>query len=297
MQWWNDFVDWLFSDDALAVLTAAVVPFVAIVVAGVVAAWIGRGATRRVLAHHDRELKAAAVTALIGVGRKAAAWSTLGAEEHQRVDFIAHEAEVRVRLLPLSGASLAADWAVHQLADMKRNSVSFSFQAEQTLLEYRDRLIEWQYKPSRARKIFVADLERWRFEQSESDKALVEKQQNWAQEQLAVDTGSVAAQKPAATPTKAFAPRSAPAVSAATTSEPQSTPEDSSAGLVDDNPTPPAADGANDRYVRPTPPIATVASTTAADAVDADDRSPFSPPVTAQSARERIVPEPKDPEY
>jgi len=295
MQWWNDFVDWLLSENALVALTTAVLPFVAIIVAGFIAAAIGRSGTRRVLAHHDRELKAAAVTALIGVGRKAASWSTLGAEEHQRIDFIAHEAEVRVRLLPLSGASLAADWAVHQLADMKRNSVSFSFQAEQTLLEYRDRLIEWQYKPSRARKIFAADLERWRFEESASDKALVEKQQNWAQEQLAVDTNSTPTAAAAGpSPATSAAPRDATPVEGGSAADDS----DFSAGFVDDDATPDSrssSDGSREYAHRPNPPVAHISSDREPDNDDDADHSPFSPPVTAQAARERIVPEPPTP--
>ncbi len=63
-----------------------------------------------------------------------------------------------------AGASQAADWAAHQLADMKKNSASFSFQAEQTFVDYRDRLLDWQLKPARARKLFASDLSQWRYE-------------------------------------------------------------------------------------------------------------------------------------
>jgi len=69
MQWWNEFLSWIGSVEGRRVITTAVIPFVAIVVSGVIAALIARSTARRVLAHQDRELKAAAVTALIGAGR------------------------------------------------------------------------------------------------------------------------------------------------------------------------------------------------------------------------------------
>jgi len=60
-------------------------------------------------------------------------------------------------------------------------------QSEQNYLEFRDRLIEWQQKPSRARKLFAADLEQFRYEDSPVDADLVEKQRAWAAEQAATE--------------------------------------------------------------------------------------------------------------
>jgi hypothetical protein len=164
MAWWNDFVAWFNSATGQRVFLSAILPFVAILVAGIIAAAIGRGSASRVLAHEDRELKGAAIIALIVVGRKASIWTSLGNDERQHVDSLLTEADIRVRLIPVGGASLAADWAAHQLADMKKNSASFSFQAEQTFLDYRDRLLDWQLKPGRARKLFASDLQQWRYE-------------------------------------------------------------------------------------------------------------------------------------
>ena len=180
MTWWNDFVAWFNSADGSRVIYGAIIPFVAILIAGIVAAAIGRGSARRVLAHQDRELKGAAIMALIVVGRKAAIWSSLGADEKQHVDSLMSEADIRVRLLPVNGAGAAADWAAHELTAMKKNSASFSFQAEQTFFDYRDRLLDWQLRPNRARKLFASDLTQWRYEDDGSDKALVAQQQEWA---------------------------------------------------------------------------------------------------------------------
>jgi hypothetical protein len=164
MAWWNDIVAWFNSASGSRIFLSAILPFVAIVVAGIVAAAIGRGSTKRVLDHQDRELKGAAIIALIVVGRKASIWSSLGSDEKQHVDSLMSEADIRVRLLPVGGANTAADWAAHQLGDMKKNSASFSFQAEQTFVDYRDRLMDWQNKPGRAKKLFASDLQQWRYE-------------------------------------------------------------------------------------------------------------------------------------
>ena len=64
MQWWNNFVEWLYSEDGWRVLSSVVFPSLAIVVAGFIAAMIGRGATRRLLVHHDRERRTATVSAM-----------------------------------------------------------------------------------------------------------------------------------------------------------------------------------------------------------------------------------------
>jgi hypothetical protein len=166
MDWWNGFVAWFNSASGSRIFLSAILPFVAIVLAGFIAAAIGRVSTQRVLAHEHRELTGAALMALIVVGRKASIWTSLGPDEKQHIDSLMSEADIRVRLLPVTGASQAADWAAHELADMKKNSASFSFQAEQDFVDYRDRLLDWQAKPRRAKKLFASDLEQWRYEES-----------------------------------------------------------------------------------------------------------------------------------
>jgi hypothetical protein len=168
MEWWNEFIAWFSSASGSRIFLSVILPFVAIVLAGVIAAAIGRGSAQRVLAHEDRELTGAALIALIVVGRKASIWASLGADEKQHIDSLMSEADIRVRLLPVSGASQAAEWAAHELADMKKNSASFSFQAEQDFVDYRDRLLDWQAKPRRAKKLFASDLEQWRYEDGSS---------------------------------------------------------------------------------------------------------------------------------
>ena len=124
MEWWSEFQAWVTSAAGSKIFLDAILPFVAIVLAGIIAAAVGRGSTRRVVEQHDREISGAAVIALIVVGRKAAIWSSLGGDEKQHIDSLMSEADIRVRLLPINGASTAADWAAHELGAMKTNSAS-----------------------------------------------------------------------------------------------------------------------------------------------------------------------------
>ncbi|WP_166869487.1 hypothetical protein [Salinibacterium sp. ZJ70] len=187
MQWWNDFVTWFSSDAGQQVLVSAVIPFVAIVVAGLIAALIGRSTVKRIVGQRDYETRAGAVAALISVGQDAVRWHGETPTSREHSERLAREADTQVRLLPIPASDLAADWAAHQLRDMRINSVSFSFQAEQTLGEYRDRLILWLRKPNKARKLFAADLERWRYEDQSVD-PLVTEQQKWAEAQFTANT-------------------------------------------------------------------------------------------------------------
>jgi hypothetical protein len=198
MNWWNDFLNWVNSTAGGHLISAVILPFVAIIVAALLAAWIGRASARRVLAHQDRELKSAAIMALIGSGRKAAVWNSLGTDERQHIDSLISEADIRVRLLPVNGANAAADWATHELNGMKKNSATFSYQADQTFIDYRDRLLEWQDKPGRARKLFAYDLEQWRYDDDSADKSVVEKQQEWATAHAETPASATAATSTAA---------------------------------------------------------------------------------------------------
>src|SRR5690554_6814214 len=113
MQWWNDLVNWWTTDNGQRVLVSAVIPFLAIVVAGVVAALIGRGATKRLVAQRDQETRAAAVAALISAGQNAARWHSQSPAAREHAEHLANDADVMVRLLLIAGAGQAADWASH----------------------------------------------------------------------------------------------------------------------------------------------------------------------------------------
>jgi hypothetical protein len=304
MQWWNDFVGWLYSDEGWRVISTVVAPFLAIVVAGLVAAGIGRASTSRVLTLNERQQRAAAVTAMIGAARRAAVWNTLSDSEQRHADHSALESDVRLRLLSVTGAGLASDWCAHEIAMMKKNAVSFSFQAEQSMLEFRNRLIDWHAKPSRAKKLFKNDLDSWAYDTSLADHDLVAQQQAWAAQQSAsqaepatrpsaeTDTPSV---QPAGAPRTSFAPASTPTARAV--SGPVETPG-SAFGSAATGPTLTATrpfqrpnesateahdDGAND--VEPAQPQ----DDSGADE-DESENSEFPPPVSVSHVRERINP-------
>ena len=190
--WWNDIVRWFTSSTGQSVFTNAILPVLAILAAAIIATLIARGSIKRLIAQQEREQKASAIATLIGSGRRAATWSTLSAAEKDHVDHQISEAEVRVRLLPAAGASLAADWAAHKLASMKTNSVNYSFQADQDLSDLEDGLIAWHAKPSRARKLFAQDLASWKYETAAPVDDLSSKQNAWNAKQSADEQSTTA---------------------------------------------------------------------------------------------------------
>ncbi|MCU1577955.1 MAG: hypothetical protein JWP19_159 [Rhodoglobus sp.] len=183
LDWWNGIVNWYNSYEGHRVFTDAILPFLAILVAGILAGLIARGSIKRLLAQQEGRYKASAVETLIAAGRKAAAWNTLTAQEKEHVEHQTSEAEIRVRMLPAYGASLAADWSAHKLASMKRNSANYSFQADQDLVDYQDGLIAWHAKPSLAKKLFAQDLAAWKYDGGAVEDQLVVKQREWAAQQ------------------------------------------------------------------------------------------------------------------
>lgn len=183
MQWLNDFSDWFFSSDAQPVVFAAVVIAIAMIVSGLLSAWIARGATKRLVSQRDSEIKAAAIAALIDASTEASVWNSLTPQEQVLSDRAVGQADILVRMLPIRGSAVAADWAAHQLHELKRASATFGYQLDPAVAEFRDRLIEWQAKPARARKVFASDLERWKLANSDNERALLAEQDAWVAQQ------------------------------------------------------------------------------------------------------------------
>lgn len=183
MQWLNDFTDWFTSAAARPVIFAAVVLAIAIIVSGLLAAWIARGTVRSLLGSAERDRKAAAIATLVDAATEASVWNSLTPQEQVLSDRAVGQAETHVRLLPIRGAGIAADWAAHQLAAIKRSSATFGYQLEPAIAEFRERLIEWQNKPGRARRLFEADLERWRYENTDDERTQIAQQDAWVAKQ------------------------------------------------------------------------------------------------------------------
>jgi hypothetical protein len=183
MEWWNDFSDWFFSSDGRFVVSGIVLPAAAIIVAALLGAWIASGSIKRLLAKHDRELKAAAIASVIDSAHQASVWNSLTPQEQIMSDRAVGQADIQIRLLPIKGSSVAADWAAHSLADMRRNSATFGYQVEPAVIEFRDRLIEWQERPGRSRKAFQADLDRWSVEDEDAERQIARQQEEWVAQQ------------------------------------------------------------------------------------------------------------------
>jgi hypothetical protein len=198
MQLWNDFVSWVDDPDNQPLLFAIAVLFVGIVISGLIAAWIARGTVRGVLARTDRQQKASAIAALVDAATEASVWNSLTPGEQVLSDRAVGQADIQVRLLPIKGAGIAANWASHQLAEMKRNSATFGYQLDPVVAEFRDRLIEWQNKPGRAKRIFAGDLERWSFESGTPTGQLEAQQDKWVAQQHHEKHAAAAPAAPAA---------------------------------------------------------------------------------------------------
>jgi hypothetical protein len=157
--------------------------FVAMLAAGLLAAWIASAAIRRVVAQRDREAKTSAIAALVDAATEASVWNSLTPQEQVLADRVVGQADMMVRLLPIRGSDVAANWAAHQLHELKRASATFGYQLDPAVVEFRDRLLEWERHPSRTRKQFQNDLVRWRTQRQEPEQAALDAQDAWIAEQ------------------------------------------------------------------------------------------------------------------
>jgi len=183
MDLWNNFVSWLTAASTEPVVFSAVLFIIAIVLASVITALIFRATIRRLIDQRDREIRTAAIATLVDAATEASVWNSLTPQEQVMSDRAVGQADIQVRLLPVKGSGVAANWSAHQLAELKRTSATFGYQLEPALLEFRDRLIDWQKRPARARKIFQGDLDRWVLQNSQSDKSLLAEQDAWVAQQ------------------------------------------------------------------------------------------------------------------
>ncbi|WP_208004299.1 hypothetical protein [Labedella populi] len=183
MDWWNDLTTWLTAADTRPVLFTAATIVLAIIVSGLVSASIAKAAVRRLVDQREREQKAAAIAALIDAATEASVWNSLTPGEQVLADRAVGQADILLRLLPIKTAPLAADWAAHQLTEMKRNSATFGYELEPALVEFRDRLLDWQQRPSKAKRLFQNDIERWSFSSDDSERDLARRQDTWVASQ------------------------------------------------------------------------------------------------------------------
>ncbi|OOB90707.1 hypothetical protein [Rathayibacter sp. VKM Ac-2630] len=166
MQWWSDFVQWIQTADGYRAVFLAVVVLLSVVIGVVITAAVFRSAIARLIRQQDHERKNAVIATLIDAAVDASAWNVLSQTERILSDRASAQAETHLRLLPVKGSGVAANWAAHELADLKHSSATGGYQTQASVGEFRDRLVLWRDKPGRARKAFLADLERWRFSET-----------------------------------------------------------------------------------------------------------------------------------
>lgn len=183
MQWWSDFQDWLpTAEGSQAVFVGFVILF-SLVVGAFLASWIAAATMRRVHTKRDKEIKTSAVAALIDSATEACVWNSLTPQEQVLSNRAVGLADIRIRMLPTRGAAVAANWAAHQLAEMKRNSATFGYQLEPAIVEFRDRLVDWSVKPAKAKRFFESDLEDWQRAANDTERRLLAEQEAWVAQQ------------------------------------------------------------------------------------------------------------------
>lgn len=163
MQWWNEFVTWLQTVDGKRSIFLGAVVLVSVIVGVIVTSSIVRGSIKRLINQQQRELKNNVIATLVDAAAEAASWNTLPAAVQVQSDRSSAQAETLLRLLPVKGAGIAANWAAHELDALKRSSPREVGATPASITEFRDRLIEWRNKPARAKKGFISDLERWSY--------------------------------------------------------------------------------------------------------------------------------------
>ncbi|MBW4042124.1 MAG: hypothetical protein HIU86_08350 [Acidobacteria bacterium] len=150
---WVDLAAWFQSPGGARVVQTAIIPALAILVAGLLAAAIARSAVRATIRRAER-VEAASVVAGLVTAARLTVETGVDAASRRRAGRLRVEADVRARLLPLTGAELAADWAAARTDALQQQAAAGPVTAE--LAELRDRLVEWVGKPSRARRLFPA---------------------------------------------------------------------------------------------------------------------------------------------
>ncbi|NQX27610.1 hypothetical protein HQQ81_09675 [Microbacteriaceae bacterium VKM Ac-2854] len=221
MQWWNEFVTWLQTIDGHRSIFLGAVVLVSVVIGVLVTAAVVRGSIKRLIAQQQRELKNNVVATLVDAAAEAASWKTLPAAVQVQSDRASAQAETLLRLLPVKGAGIAANWAAHELDALKRSSSTEIGATPASITDFRDRLIEWRNKPARAKKGFITDLERWSY----LDTATPESDPAVAIAAAATETATpskTAAPSEAAAPSETVATQKS-AVSTETASAPAST--------------------------------------------------------------------------
>lgn len=193
IEWWQALVRWLNTADGQTILTTVVLPFVAILTAGLLAVLIARASSTRLMHHRDKSEKAAAISGLLAVCRRVTIWTSLSSAERDHLDYQITESTVRLRLLPIAGADLAAEWSQAMVSAIKRNSAALIDEADKGLADLENGLILWYRRPGVAKKQFKTELPYLRTDVTSLDHDLIARQKQWQATQDGKTTAAPAA--------------------------------------------------------------------------------------------------------
>ena len=231
MNWLNDIQDFFSSNANSATILVLAFFLIGVVVALILGGAIASKVSSRHIKANEDQAKAAVIASLIDVATEASVWNALSPQEQILSDRAVGQIDIRVRLLNIKGAGIAADWATHQLGEMKRNSATFGYQLDPAVTEFRDRLLLWLHSPNKANKIFLSDLERWAYQSVAPEAKVAAAQDAWVAQQYE-QSYAEAATAPVETPEPIyFAEPAAPAEDALSALRPPREDEDDRGGI------------------------------------------------------------------
>lgn len=183
MNWLNNLQDFFLSGENTAGILMALLLFVSLLLALIIGGFIGSSVSKRHITAYEQEGKTAVIAALIDAATEASVWNALSPQEQVNSDRAVSQIDIRIRLLPVKGSGTAADWAAHQLGEMKRHSATFGYHLDPAVAEFRDRLLMWLRNPKKANKVFAGDLQRWAYQADAPEAATQAAQEAWVAQQ------------------------------------------------------------------------------------------------------------------
>lgn len=155
----SDVASWIGNADNFGTVVTVASTLIALILGLIIGGIIVSNQSGSLQRTMDELAKAGVVTDVLDCTNEVVVWSQLSPASQAASDRAVTRADVRLRVLPVQGAGVIADWTAHQIAEIKRNSNGAPLQAQ--LNEFRDRLVLWMYNPKRAAKQCQRDLERW----------------------------------------------------------------------------------------------------------------------------------------
>ena len=158
----SDVASWISNADNLGTVVSVASTLIALILGLLIGGIIVSNQAGKQQRTMDEHAKSVVVAEVLDCTNDVAVWGQLPAAAQKLSDRAVARADVRIRVLPVQGAGSLADWAGHQLNEMKRNSTTGA-PLQTTVDQFRDRLVLWIYNPKRAAKQCQRDLERWAF--------------------------------------------------------------------------------------------------------------------------------------